>query len=159
MRPSLALMANPLSPVMHGASPLSEHVTPFASILPAQQSFESRPGPRFEQPRPPQVPQAATQQIPSVSTPINPLVHVGAGVGAEVGGGEGAGEASMGPGVGAGVGSAVASMANEKKFQAICKIRKINGSPDIYKGNDSAYIVTIIPYNSKYIVIPQKEPG
>lgn len=101
-------METKTSPRMHGADTVAEQISPLRMMVPAQQSFAVRPGPRLEQPEPPHVPQPNVQQIPEDSTPTSPLLQVdiaGAGVGPGVGDGVGTGVWSIGAGVGAGVGS------------------------------------------------------
>lgn len=64
------------SSMMQGAEAFSEHRAPLLLINFLQQSAAPRPFPRSRQSLPPHVPQSTLQQIPSVSTPMRPLLHV-----------------------------------------------------------------------------------
>lgn len=72
-------------------------------IAPTQQSAPVRPPPRFEHPRPPQAPHAATQHARSAWMPGKPFEHVLVGEGVE-------GEDVVGAGVAAVVGVGVVAM-------------------------------------------------
>ena len=96
--------------MMHGAETVAEQTFPAAVMVPPQQSLAVRPGPRREQPAPPQVPQPAEQQILPDETPGSPLLQVdaaGTGVGSSVRPGVGAGVGSGSSVVGAGVVAAI----------------------------------------------------